>query len=114
MDTESLARAPRTRTSRHHRCDHAFLKLLEEDYGIDQYSLRSAFMGVPAAPKKEAIALCEWAVRAGGGDPEKTSKALRAWAKKHARGTYGLRLVAAPALTWEQTEHERRVAGMPG
>jgi len=35
------------RSTRHHRVDHEFLGLLEEDFGIDFYSLNKAFMGVP-------------------------------------------------------------------
>jgi hypothetical protein len=44
--------------------DYEFLGLLNEDFGIDFFSLNSAFMGVPSAPKRQAIALCEWAVEA--------------------------------------------------
>jgi hypothetical protein len=40
-------------------------------------------MGVPAAPKREAIALCEWAIRA-----EDPARALLAWARKNRRGTF--------------------------
>ena len=49
------------RSTRHHRCDFEFLELLEEDFGISRFSLRQAFMGVPPAPKKQAIEVCEWA-----------------------------------------------------
>jgi hypothetical protein len=35
--------------------DYEFLGLLNEDFGIDFYSLNQAFIGVPAAPKKQAI-----------------------------------------------------------
>jgi len=66
-------------------------------------------MGVPRASKKEAIALCEWAVRAAAGDPDEAGGALRAWAKKHARGTYDPRLVSAPALTYEQNDRLRTI-----
>jgi hypothetical protein len=86
----------RTRSTRHHRCDDAFLGLLEEDFGIDAYSPHRAFMGVPPAAKKEAIALCEWAIRSAGGDAERAGDALRAWAEKHGRGGYGRRLGDAP------------------
>jgi hypothetical protein len=74
---------PAHRTTRHHRCDHDFLELLEDDFGIARHALINAFMGVPAAPKREAIALCEWAVRAD--DP---ARALLAWARKNGRGTF--------------------------
>jgi hypothetical protein len=74
---------PAHRTTRHHRCDHDFLELLEDDFGIARHALINAFMGVPAAPKREAIALCEWAIRAD--DP---ARALLAWARKNRRGTF--------------------------
>jgi hypothetical protein len=64
------------------------LGLLNEDFGIDFYSLNQAFMGVPAAPKRHAICLCEWANKAARGDVEEAGKALRAWAKKHGKGLY--------------------------
>jgi hypothetical protein len=53
----------RERTSRHIRCDDRFIELLEEDFGIPRFALMNAFMGVPAEPQKEAIALCEWLLR---------------------------------------------------
>ena len=71
------------RTTRHHRVDHAFLELLEDDFGIPRHALVNAFMGVPPAPKREAIALCEWAARAD--DP---ARALLAWARKNRRGAF--------------------------
>ncbi len=44
----SLSRRTRpVRTTRPHRCDYFFLDLLEQDFGISQFSLQSAFMGVP-------------------------------------------------------------------
>ena len=76
MAEKSLARE---RTTRHHRCDYPFLELLEEDFGIAQFSLRQAFMGVPPAPKKQAIAVCEWAVREAS-DPEEAGDLVRGWA----------------------------------
>src|SRR5215208_3550552 len=79
-DPFSARRAPSTR---HHRVDDDFLKLLEEDFGISTFTLSNAFMGVPAEPKKSAIALCEWAVRTD--DP---TRALLAWARKNGRGTF--------------------------
>ena len=89
------------RTTRHIRCDEAFIELLEDDFGIDAYSLTAAFMGVPPAPKKEAIALCEWAIRSAAGDALEAGKALQAWAKKHGRGRYARRLVDAPPIADE-------------
>jgi hypothetical protein len=88
---------PTTRTTRHHRVDHQFLELLEEDFGIDAHSLHKAFMGVPPAPKKQAIAVCEWATRSAAGDVEEAGKALRAWAQKRGVGAYNPVLLAAPA-----------------
>lgn len=97
MDTEKSS-APRT--TRHHRVDEPFLALLEEDFGIEPMHLRAAFFGVPAAPKKRAIALCEWAIRAAGGDPDEAGNALRAWARKNRAGAYDPRLIDAPPATY--------------
>jgi hypothetical protein len=80
-------------STRHIRCDYEFLGLLNEDFGIDLYSLNKAFMGVPSAPKKQAIALCEWAVRAGGYDADEAGRALRAWARRRGAGLYSSRMV---------------------
>jgi len=73
----------RTGSTRHHRCDEAFLETLEEDFGIAHFALSNAFMGVPAEPKKCAIAVCEWASK-----QEEPEKALLAWARKNGRGTF--------------------------
>ena len=81
------------RTTHHHRCDEDFLALLEEDFGLDLYSLKKAFMGVPPAPKKQAICLCEWAIKAAKGDLDEAGKALRAWARKQGKGAYDRRLI---------------------
>ena len=78
-----MAVQPSIRSTRHHRCTDEFLDLLEEDFSIPRYALRNAFYGVPPAPKREAIALCEWAIRAD--DP---ARALLAWARKNRRGTF--------------------------
>jgi hypothetical protein len=59
------------------------VQLLEEDFSIPRYALVNAFMGVPAEPKKETNALCEWASKA-----DNPAKALLAWARKHQRGTF--------------------------
>ena len=108
MATTSVPSGRRVRTTRHHRVDYEFLGLLNEDFGIDYYSLNKAFMGVPPAPKKQAIQLCEWAVRMAKGDVDEAGRALRAWAKRHGAGLYSPKIVEAPPLTYEQTEHERR------
>ena len=88
MDTKESSARPAHRTTRHHRVDHAFLGLLEEDFGIPEFALSNAFMGVPAEPKKSAIALCEWAARTD--DP---TRALLAWARKNGRGKFRLDVV---------------------
>ena len=98
----------RKRSTRHHRCDYGFLKLLEEDFGISQFSLRQAFMGVPPAPKKQAIEVCEWAIRRAG-DPEEAGRMVRGWAKNRGVGIYHQAIRNAPELTYEQSTHERRV-----
>jgi hypothetical protein len=79
----SLAHPRTTRSTRHHRCTEEFIDLLQEDFGIPRYALQNAFMGMPAEPKKEAIALCEWAIRTD--DP---ARALLAWARKNRRGMF--------------------------
>src|SRR5215216_1488396 len=86
------------RSTRHHRVDHEFLGLLNEDFGIDFYSLNQAFMGVPPAPKRQAISLCEWAMKAARGDVEEAGRALRAWAKKNGKGLCDKRFVEAPEI----------------
>ena len=76
--------APRRhRTTRHHRVDDAFLELLFEDFAIPMFALRCAFAGVPAEPKKSALAIAEWASRAD--DP---ARALLAWARKNGCGAF--------------------------
>ena len=76
---------PAHRTTRHHRVDHAFLVLLEEDFGVAHFALSVAFLGMPAEPKKAAIAVTEWAAKQD--DPD---RALLAWARKNHRGTFRL------------------------
>ena len=73
----------RARTTRHIRCDHRFLQLLEEDFGIPTYVLVNAFMGMPAEPQKSAIKLCARAVR-----QDEPARALLNWARKNRRGTF--------------------------
>ncbi len=84
MDTRDSS-APRAhRMSRHHRCDYSFLEKLEEDFPeIPHSALVTAFLGMPAEPKKSAIALAEWASRAD--DP---GRALLRWARKNGRGMF--------------------------
>jgi hypothetical protein len=96
VDTIESSAPPRTRTMRHIRCDLDFLELLEEDFGISQFSLRRAFMGVPTEPKVRAIRICEWAIRSAKGDGDEAGDALRAWAREHRHGQYAPHLVDAP------------------
>jgi hypothetical protein len=79
---------PAHRTTRHHRVDDRFLALLEEDFGVAYFALSVTFLGMPAEPKKAAIAVAEWAAKQD--DPE---KALLAWARKNHRGTFRLDVV---------------------
>ncbi len=72
---------------------------MESDFGIDPYSLNKAFMGCPSAPKKAAIALCEWAIRSAEGDVEEAGKALRSWAQNNGKGAYDQRLIEASEVT---------------
>lgn len=97
MATQSLAH-PAHPSTRHIRCDYEFLGLLNEDFGIDFYSLNKAFMGVPSTPKKQAISLCEWAVEATKGDVDEAGSALRAWARKNGAGLYKKELIEAPPI----------------
>ena len=97
------------RSTRHHRVDYDFLALLNEDFGIDFYSLNKAFMSVPPSPKRQAISLYEWAIRAAKGDAEEAGKALRAWAKKNGQGLYNRNLIEAPEVTYEDNEHLRSI-----
>lgn len=80
-------------------CDYRFLELLEEDYGIRQFSLRSAFMGVPAARKADAIAVCERATAETGG-PEEAGDMIRRWARSRKVGSYHPHITGAPPLTF--------------
>jgi hypothetical protein len=99
MATTKDSAPPSTRTTRHHRYDESFLLLLEEDFGIDQFSLRAAFMGVPPAPKKQVIKVCEWA-ESKTRDTDERGEMARAWARKRRVGTYDPRLVEEPPATY--------------
>ena len=81
------------------RCDYRFLELLEEDYGIRQFHLRSAFMRVPTAKKADAIAVCERAT-VEAGDPEEAGEIVRQWAKDRMVGCYHPAITGAPPLTF--------------
>jgi hypothetical protein len=108
MAETSLSRKQRERTTRHHRCDFEFLELLEEDFGISQFCLRQAFMGVSPAPKRQAIAVCEWASEKAA-DPEEAGRMVQGWAKRRQVGMYHPAILDAPELTYEQSAHEQRV-----
>ena|SRR3712207_2375693 len=115
MTTTSVPGGPPVRTTRQlHRVDHEFLGLLHEDFGIDFFSLNQAFMGMPAAPKKQAISLCEWASRTAEGDAREAGRALRAWARKNGTGRYARELVEAPEVTYEHNEHLRAIGAPKG
>jgi hypothetical protein len=58
--------ARREPSTRHHRCTHEFIDLLEEDFGIPRHALINAFMGMTDDP----------------------ARALLAWARKNRRGTF--------------------------
>jgi len=58
-------------------------------------------MGVPAALKRQAIELCEWALHSASGDVDEAGDALRAWARKHKTGAYDPRLVEEPPPTYD-------------
>lgn len=91
---ESVPSRPSTR---HHRCDPDFLELLHEDFGIQRFSLQSALIGAPSVPKKEAIAICAWAVRVTP-NLDDAGDALRAWARKNNKGSYHPNIINAPLL----------------
>lgn len=81
------------------RCDLEFLKMLEEDYQIRQFSLQVAFMGMPAARRREAVAVCEMALEEAG-DPEEAGDLARSWAKEREVGMYHPAIVGGPPLTF--------------
>lgn len=103
MDNKSVTKG-KPSTTRHHRVDEGFLEILHEDFGLSMFALGRAFMGVPPEPKKEAIALCEWATRSAGGDLDEAGDALRAWAKKNGRGAYDPRLQDGEPSTFDGRE----------
>ncbi len=113
MSDTSLAQNAHPST-RHHRCDYEFLGLLEEDFGLDLYTLNKAFMGCPPAPKRQAIVLSEWALRSAKGDVEEAGRALRAWAKKNGKGGYDRSLLEAKPLTYEDNDYLRSIDRLPG
>ena len=100
MTEQSVARAG----TRHHRADRRFLDLFEEDFGIRAF-YAYALEGIPM---KQAIAVAQWAAD-NIADPEERGAAVRAWARKHKVGQFDRRLLDAPEITYEQSEHERRL-----
>lgn len=103
MTQESVARGGR-RSTRHHRTDEAFARLLDQDFGLRPFH-SLALVGVP---KKAAIAVCAWAAE-NVADSEERGEAVVAWARKRGVGRYDRRLIEAPEITYEANDHERRV-----
>lgn len=87
------------RSTRRHRCDEDFLELLEQDFGIEQFALRRAFLGMPPAPKKQAIEVCEWAATKSD-DPDERGRMVRGWARRRKVGQYHPAITGAPAPTF--------------
>ncbi len=85
-NTKSNAPSAHTST-RQHRVDGQFLELLEYDFLIAYPELVQAFGGVPATPKKLALAICFWAADHTA-DPGERGRMVRAWAKKNGHGYY--------------------------
>lgn len=104
MDSKSVPKPRKRRSTRHQRVDESYLEILAEDFGLSMFALSRALLGVPPAPKKEAIALCEWALRSAGGDPDEAGDALRAWARKNQRGGYDPRLQGNTPATFNGHE----------
>ncbi len=82
--------------TRHHRADRRFLDLFEEDYGTRAY-YAYALEGIP---KKQAIAVAQWAADHIA-DEEERGEAIQAWAKKRGVGRYDRRLIDQPAPTYD-------------
>ena len=80
-----------TRTTRQFRVDEEFLELLEVDFEVSYWELNQAFGGVPGAPKKQAIEICEWAARKSD-DPEERGRMIRGWARNRKVGMYSPRM----------------------
>lgn len=98
MAAESVQQ-DRRRSTRRHRCDEEFLEILEQDFGIAQFSLRQAFLGMPPAPKKQAIEVCEWTATKSD-DPEERGRMVRGWARRRKVGQYHPAITGAPAPTF--------------
>ncbi len=88
-------------STRHIRVDEHFAGLLAEDFGIEVWELRAAFIGVPSVPQKQAISLCDWAVGITRNSRD-AGKAIRRWAKKHGKGAYNPAILAGPELYEEE------------
>ena len=65
----------------------------------DVFSAGAAFMGVPAARKLDAIAVCERAT-AEAEDPEDAGEIVRQWARSRKVGSYHPAITGAPPLTF--------------
>ncbi len=88
------------RTTRHHRCDEAFVALLAEDFLIEIWELQAALIGVPSVRKRQAIEVCVWAERATS-DLDERGRMIRSWARKNGKGSYHSNIVGAPLNTFE-------------
>lgn len=70
-------------STRHHRADRRFLDLFEEDFGIRSF-YSYALEGVP---KKQAIAVAQWAAD-NIADTEERGKTVRAYCRKRRIGDF--------------------------
>lgn len=87
------------RTTRHHRVTGEFVQLLHEDFGIEVWELQASFVGVPSVSKLQAIRICCWAERTTG-DLDERGRMIRAWARKHGKGSYHPNIVCGPENTY--------------
>ena len=66
-------------STKHHVTDARFAAILGEDFAA--IPTVTIFVALEGEPQKQAISICEWAIRTD--DP---SRALLAWARKHHKG----------------------------
>ena len=94
--------APKTTdkpSTKHHQVDARFAALLTEDFGIEMRVILDALEG---EPKKQAIAVCEWAE-----GTDYSAYALRCWARRHGWGAYRVAPVARDSIREQQDERRR-------
>lgn len=89
------------RSTRHIRVDHRFAGLLVEDFGIPLRDIEAAFIGFPSIPQRQAIALCEWAIKVTRSSRD-AGKAIKRWAKKHGKGQYNPAILEGPEIYEEE------------